>query len=173
MSKQSKKTFSDNLSSIFEHTIYEDNVLDNPNHLNKNTRISVNELPVTEVAADEKVNERKKLNRKSFSDGLESFFKETINEAIGNSGTVTEVKRGIKKNGPAKVTGIEILLQRTVSKDQIDDDRSERNSKTKRITFVLDTEKVELLKSIARKEKKQIKQIISSLVEDFLQEDEI
>lgn len=176
MAKNNKKSFSDNLSSIMEYTLNEDNKQDNPKFLSKPEEKKIKKELLIEEKEEEK-NDKKKVHRKSFSEGLESFFKESIEEAIGDSGTtVTEVKRGVVKKGNQRAIGIEVLLQRTLFKefeDEFEGDKQERYPRTKRITFVLDAEKVELLKNIARKEKKEMRQIISKLIEEYLKEDTI
>jgi len=165
MAKQNKKSFSDNLESLMEYNLYEDNLQDNPSMfgIEKSEEVIIEEDPKNK---NKKVTTRKKSGRKSFSDGLESFFKESIEEAIGDS-TVTEMKRGIVKKGKQKAIGIEILLQRTLFENQ-DDNKTEKNTATRRITFVIETEKADLLKNIARTEKKHIKQIVGKLVEEYL-----
>lgn len=175
MAKNSKKSFSDNLSNIFEYTLNEDNKQDNPTFLSKSEEFF--EKKEDTVLDDGNVKEKKntrKTPRKSFSEGLESFFKESIEEAIGDSATVTEVKKGVVKKGKKRAIGIEVLLQRTLFKeyeDQFHDEKKERYPKTKRITFVLDSEKVDVLKNIARKEKKELRQIISKLIEEYIQDE--
>jgi hypothetical protein len=170
MAKNTKKSFSDNLSSILEYTLNEDNKQDNPTFL---TKVDIKEsvkLETVAVEEEKEKAEKRKINRKSFSEGLESFFKESIEEVIGDS-TVSEVKRGIVKKGNKKAVGIEILLQRTLFKDlsqEEDEEEREKFPKTKRITFVLDIEKVEMLKNAARKEKKQMRQIVGKLIEEYL-----
>jgi hypothetical protein len=171
MSKNNKKSFSDNLSSIFAHTLNEDNKQDNPKFLSK----SLDEqeaVAVLEHPEEEKEkNVQKKAYRKSFSEGLESFFKDSIEEVIGDGTTVTEVKRGVAKKGNKRVIGIEVLLQSTLFKDfekELENDHKERYPKTKRVTFVLDTDKLELLKNIARTEKKEMRHIVSGLIEEYL-----
>jgi hypothetical protein len=171
MSKNNKKSFSDNLSNIFEHTLNEDNKQDNPRFLTKSDDMDIL-VALPENAEEEKEkNKIKKVHRKSFSDGLESFFKESIEEVIGDGTTVTEVKRGVAKKGNKRVIGIEVLLQSTLFKDfekEFEQDKTERFPKTKRVTFVLDTDKVEQLKGLARKEKKEMRQIVSGLIEEYL-----
>ena len=169
MAKNTKKSFSDNLSNILEYTLNEDNKQDNPTFLTKvDIKASVKLDPV-EVEEEKDKSEKRKISRKSFSEGLESFFKESIEEVIGDS-TVSEVKRGIVKKGNKKAVGIEILLQRTLFKDTYQEEEEEREKfpKTKRITFVLDIEKVDMLKNAARKEKKQMRQIVGKLIEEYL-----
>ena len=117
MAKQNKKSFSDNLESLMEYNLYEDNLQDNPSMF----EIDKTEKVVVEEEKVEKLSTKKKTGRKSFSDGLESFFKESIEEAIGDS-TVTEMKRGVVKKGKKKAIGIEILLQRTMFENQKDGD---------------------------------------------------
>ncbi len=171
MSKNNKKSFSDDLSNIFEHTLNEDNKQDNPRFLTKSDDMDIL-VALPENAEEEKEkNKIKKVHRKSFSDGLESFFKDSIEEVIGDGTTVTEVKRGVAKKGNKRVIGIEVLLQSTLFKDfekEFEQDKTERYPKTKRVTFVLDTEKVELLKNIARNEKKEMRHIVSGLIEEYL-----
>ena len=166
MAKNNKKSFSDDLSNIFEYTINEDNKKDKTDFLSGSEKVKGN----VAVADENKENqEKRKVQRKSFSDGLESFFKESIEDMLGDQGTVTEIKQGLIKKGSQKAVGIDVIIQRTLTKSQEDDDEIfEKFPKTKRITFVLDTEKVEHLKNIARNEKKHMRQIISSLVDSFL-----
>jgi hypothetical protein len=64
-----------------------------------------------------------------------------------------------------------VLLQSTLFKDfekELENDHKERYPKTKRVTFVLDTDKLELLKNIARTEKKEMRHIVSGLIEEYL-----
>lgn len=165
MAKNNKKSFSSNLESLFEQTLYEDNLQDNPSVLiteeseKKTTKNSKRKKKTTK---------KKKSNRKSFSDGLESFFKESIEDIMGEDTTVAEVKRGVVKQGKKKAIGIELLLQRTVK--GVEKAPRNKSTKTKRVTFVLDAQKIDQLKSVARKEKKHMRQIVDALIEEFLSE---
>jgi hypothetical protein len=167
MSKNNKKSFSDNLSSIFAHTLNEDNKQDNPKFLSKSFDEAELIAVLDHPEEEKEKNTQKKAYRKSFSEGLESFFKDSIEEVIGDGTTVTEVKRGVAKKGNKRVIGIEVLLQSTLFKD-FEKDFDQSSPKTKRVTFVLDTDKVELLKNLARKEKKEMRQIVSGLIEEYL-----
>ncbi len=171
MSKNNKKSFSDSLSSIFAHTLNEDNKQDNPKFLSKPFDVEVAVAVLEHPKEEKEKNVQKKAHRKSFSEGLESFFKDSIEEVIGDGTTVTEVKRGVAKKGNKRVIGIEVLLQSTLFKDfekELENDHKDRYSKTKRVTFVLDTDKLELLKNIARTEKKEMHHIVSGLIEEYL-----
>jgi hypothetical protein len=166
MAKNNKKSFSDDLSNIFEYTINEDNKKDKTDFLSGSEKVKGS---VAVADENKETQEKRKVQRKSFSDGLESFFKESIEDMLGDQGTVTEIKQGLIKKGSQKAVGIDVIIQRTLTKSQeADDEIFEKFPKTKRITFVLDTEKVEHLKNIARNEKKHMRQIISSLVDSFL-----
>jgi hypothetical protein len=167
MSKNNKKSFSDNLSSIFAHTLNEDNKQDNHKFLSKSFDEAELIAVLDHPEEEKEKNTQKKAYRKSFSEGLESFFKDSIEEVIGDGTTVTEVKRGVAKKGNKRVIGIEVLLQSTLFKD-FEKDFDQSSPKTKRVTFVLDTDKVELLKNLARKEKKEMRQIVSGLIEEYL-----
>jgi retron-type reverse transcriptase len=165
MAKNNKKSFSSNLESLFEQTLYEDNLQDNPSVLITEEK-DQEEKKTTKKS--KKTTTKKKSNRKSFSDGLESFFKESIEDLMGEDTKVAEVKRGIIKQGKKKAIGIELLLQRTV--EGIEKAPKAKQSKTKRVTFVLDAQKIDQLKSVARKEKKHMRQIVDALIEEFLNE---
>jgi hypothetical protein len=170
MAKNNKKSFSDNLSTIFEYTLNEDNNQDNPRFLNKSEeKVTIKEIPLEEVEEVNDKGDKKKVQRKSFSLGLESFFKDSIEEVIGSSTTASAVKNGQVKKGSQRAIGIEILLQRTLFNEF---EQESLEPRTKRITFVLDIEKVELLKTIAKKEKKEMRQIISKMIEEYMKEDE-
>ncbi|MCH2042779.1 MAG: hypothetical protein MK212_01450 [Saprospiraceae bacterium] len=157
--KKNKKSFADGLDMLFTQTL-EDNLQDNPSMLD-----------VEQPSPKKKIRTKKstptksrKTNRKSFSTDLELFFKESIESNIDGA-EVTEIKRNIiKDNKNRKAIGIDVLIQRTAQPTKAEPVKPT----TKRVTFVLDKSKIEGLKTVARSQKKYMKNIISDLIEEYL-----
>lgn len=172
--KNNKKSFSDGLESVFEHTLFEDNLQDNPSMFagEQSSKTKPKSKAKTSKSKKTKGNSTKdkKSYRKSFSTNLESFFKESIEDAM--EGMVTEIKRNIVKKGNNKrAIGIDVLLRRTTDSSP-DDKLPPTKPDTKRITFVLDTEQIDQFKAIAKEKKKRLKQIISKLIEEYIDENQ-
>lgn len=112
---------------------------------------------------------KSKNKRKSFSDNLERFFKDSLEGVLDGvvDGTVTNVKRSIVNKGNRKAIGLDLLIQRTT--EQVPEPEARKpNTATKRVTVVLDSEKLDELKRIAKEEKRRLHQIIGDLVNDYL-----
>lgn len=170
-----KKSFTEDLESVFHQTLFEDNLHDNPSMLlqkNKNTKKTTNKSNVVAATANKKeednTQKNAKTSRKSFSDNIDIFFKESIEDVLEDT-TVTEIKRNVIHNGERKAIGIDVLLQRT-SNAHNDEVEASLEPMTKRVTFVLDVDKVEQLKNIAREENKRLRQIVSDLIEEYIKE---
>jgi hypothetical protein len=78
-------------------------------------------------------------------------------------GAVAEVKRSLTKGQPKKPIGIELLLQKTLQQEN-----DHEAPITRRLTLVLESDKIEQLKEIAREQKQPLKNILSDLVDSFL-----
>lgn len=168
--KNNKKSFSDGLESVFEHTLFEDNLQDNPSMFAGEQSSESKVKTKTTKSKTPKGNNTKdkKSYRKSFSTNLESFFKESIEDAM--EGMVTEIKRNIVKNGKSKrAIGIDVLLRRTTEVSP-DEKLPETKTNTKRITFVLEENQINQFKAIAKEKKKRLKQIVSKLIEEYIEE---
>ncbi|WBM75716.1 hypothetical protein [Saprospira grandis] len=171
MAKRNKKSFSTDLESLFEHTLYEDNAQDNPSVL------TVEKEEKSSPKSKKKTGKKRKSSRKSFADNLESFFKESIESSFGKEGTsVAEVKRGVVQNKDGeKAVGIELLLRRTIPEspeEQETNGSRKAKQKTRRLTVVLNSKKIDQFKTIARQEKKPMRQILDKLIEAYIREQE-
>ena len=112
---------------------------------------------------------KSKTKRKSFSDNLERFFKDSLEGVLDGvvDGKVTDVKRSIVNKGDRKAIGLDLLIQRTTERVPEPEARK-TNTATKRVTVVLDSEKLDELKRIAKEEKRRLHQIIGDLVNEYL-----
>lgn len=161
--KKNKKSFSDNLELLFSERMQDDNAQDNLSMLEDSP--SQKEKGSTAAKTNAKV---KKSTRKSFSSNLEQFFKASIDGVL--DGVVTDVQGKIVKDKTSKrIVGLDLLIRQT-TKDNNPDLGSDIKSKTKRVTVVLDTKKIEELKRIAKLEKLRLHQIIGNLVKDYIDE---
>ncbi len=104
---------------------------------------------------------------KSFLGDLDEFFKETFEESINKQ--LIDVKHGKKPTRPARRTkpvfGIDNIIQNTVDSTVIKADAAEQ-----KITLTFDMEKLNRLNEIADVEKARIKDIIDSLIGQYIEE---
>jgi hypothetical protein len=168
-SKKGKKTFSEGLGELLHHTLYEDNLHDRPSMLifDEPTEefieklMAVEDNPTkTDSSKTSSSKQRDKKKNKSFTNQLEDFFNDSVEE--GSVGRITSVKRNITRDQSRPTVGIDVLLQRTLVEEE------QLPESTQRVTFVLDAEKVEKLKLIARRDNKQLNEVVLELIELYL-----
>lgn len=173
--KTKKKSFSDNLELLFQERMMDDNAQDTLPMIEttdaQDTPQKTNTTPSNKKNKSSKKGSKTKTKRKSFSDNLERFFKDSLEGVLDGvvEGTVTDVKRSIVKKGNRKAIGLDLLIQRTTERVPEPEARK-TNTATKRVTVVLDSEKLDELKKIAKEEKRRLHQIIGDLVNDYLSE---
>lgn len=121
-----------------------------------------------ELNASEEKKKSASSQRKSFSNDLESFFQESVGEMQSlASAELSHMKKQIDSRQKSKApVGIEALLQRTLQGQE----KEELSLQTARLTLVLDKEKVERLKLIARQEQLALKDLVGELLERYIQE---
>jgi len=165
--KKNKKSFSSNLESLFEQRLLEDNAQDKPSMFKKEKKKKDKKAQEKGNTAAKAKKKKRKSKRKSFSKNLESFFKESLDGVM--DGVVTEVKRRNIKKGNKKGVGLDLLIKRTTAKN-VSDSQQPKISKTqtKRVTVVLDTQKIEELKKIAKQQKRPLYKLVAEVVEEFL-----
>lgn len=175
--KKGKKSFSDDLELVFHQTLFEDNLHDNPAMLlqkekekatTKTTKKTAVATAESSLKEEENTAKTSKSSRKSFSDNIDLFFKESIEDVLEGT-TVTEIKRNVIRDSGRKAIGIDVLLQRTAATTP-DFDEASIEPMTKRVTFVIDIQKVEQLKEISRNEKKTLRNIMTELIELYIQQ---
>ena len=159
--KKNKKSFSSNLELLFSERMEDDNAQDNLSMLED----SPPKKEKGSTAAKRKTT-AKKSTRKSFSSNLEQFFKASIDGVL--DGVVTDVTSKIIKDKTNKrVVGLDLLIRQTTKGEHLETTEKPK-PKTKRVTVVLDTKKIDELKRIAKEEKLRLHQIIGSLVKEYI-----
>ena len=71
------------------------------------------------------------------------------------------------KPGSPRLSGLDALIRRTIEKGKIEVNSPPRGQR--RVTFVVDEELLEKLRSIARMEKKYLRELVDDAVRDFIQ----
>lgn len=168
-----KKSFSDNLANLFQERMIDDNAQDNLSMIEneapdkKTTKTKGAATAAAKKTTKKTTRSKSKTTRKSFSNNLERFFKDSIDGVL--DGVVTDVKRSLvnTKKGNRKAIGIDLLIKRT-TEENVKDKPNKQTTQTKRVTVVLDTEKLEELKRIAKEEKRRLHQIIGELVDEYI-----
>lgn len=158
MSKLNKKNFAVGLETMFHQTLFEDNLKDNPSHLDKN------------AGKPAAAKTTKKPAIKSFADNLELFLNEAIEESVQEktediraaNNAVDGLKDANKRNNRKPTIGLDLLIRSTI------EDASFVENDKKRMTFTFDKDKVEKLRQIADLEKQRIRDIIDELVTQFI-----
>lgn len=169
--KTKKKSFSNNLELLFQERMMDDNAQDTLPLIEtvEPTPTPQKTKKTTSTSKKGRSKSKSKTKRKSFSDNLERFFKDSLEGVLDGvvDGTVTDVKRSIVKKGNRKAIGLDLLIQRTTERVPEPEARK-TNTATKRVTVVLDSEKLDELKRIAKEEKRRLHQIIGDLVNEYL-----
>lgn len=162
--KNNKKSFSDNLETLFQDRMFEDNPQDTIAML-KNEDLDDHDNEVVGDLATKHKN-KNKATRKSFSTNLEQFFKDSIEGVL--DGVVTDVKRNIVGKGNKQAIGIDLLIKRTTTANVNEKFVKNEDSTKQRVTIILDAAKLEELKKIAKAKKQPLQQIIGELVADYV-----
>lgn len=117
----------------------------------------------TKTIKKEKVEKKKKKakpkrsSRKTFSTNLDILFE---------GPKVEKKEKDVKKPTKDRLAGIDLLIRGTLSKSAM---RVEQVApEKKRVTFILDKEKLSKIKNIAKSEKAYIKDIFDRVVTDYL-----
>lgn len=109
--------------------------------------------------------EKKKKTTKNFSANLDTLFQETIEESVKEQ--AAQLKQKKKSKSKSKRTkpsfGLDSLIRQTVKTSKVTIPKD-----TKRVTFVFDKKKIDKLKSIARLEKAYLKDIVDTLVSEYI-----
>lgn len=113
--------------------------------------------------------QKDKTPSKDFSAELQSFlteaFEESFEKQMAAEALPEEEKPKRKPRTRKKFSGLDALIRSTIEPKPVEP-IPEKN--TKRVTLVIDKEKLSKLKSIARAERTYIKDIIDDMVSDFI-----
>lgn len=156
----SKKKFTEGLESIFGDTTDE--------NFGSGGLLMVEE-PQKKKSSGK--SSRKTKSRKNFTTDLDSLFEDALKETIIehaqkiDKGLESKTKSAQNKTRTRKpLTGLDALIRRTVETSTIEINEDVK----KRVTFVFEKQKLEKLKKIARIEKSYLKDILSDIVSEFL-----
>ena len=144
----SKKKFTEGLDSLFGE------VPQDVNQQGNFTLFPVDKNPVPD---------EDKGPSKNFTSDLDSFLKEAFQEAFEESQEQARKPKASKKSKKS-LSGLDALIRSTIEPSEITFDKKN----AKRITFLIDKEKLETLRAIAKQEKAYIKDVISNIVEEYV-----
>lgn len=161
MGKFSKKKFNAGLESLFEET----------------TEAFLSE---TVALVDEKEKEdipkrapkTRARGNKSFMSDLDSLLENALSDDDNNYQD-PEKKRPVErkaKKRPIAISGLDALIRKTVD---FKDTNEDTEKKTKRVTISVDKRRLQKLKHIARVEKAYLKDILGTLIADYIKKYEI
>ena len=160
----SKKKFTDGLESLFSS--------DSQDVSGKGTAFLG--TPTDEVATAPAKAKRRSSSRKNFTTDLDTLLEEALQESFEEKMAQREKEKaaGAEKSkyqnqGRRPMTGLDVLIRRTVESGGISEDRK---SEVKRLTVTFDKKKIIKLKKIARLEKAYLKDILGELVEEYIKE---
>ena len=171
----SKKHFTSGLDSVFsEEAQYEPNIDNSPWLLETSEEVAVAQEPAKAKKAKATESSTARRNGKSFTSDLESLFAaasvERPREAVTPSEDMSIRTRHRPRRRMATFAGLDGLIRDTtngkIPKSIVEDAPSVR----KRVTFTYDRDRFARLKSIARLEGNYLKDIISSLLNDYINE---
>lgn len=109
---------------------------------------------------------------KDFTSDLDSLLEEALQDsldAVASSSPAREAPATSSVRKP--LSGIDALIRKTIEIKFTDDDSE--TSTTKRVTFTVDKSKLEKLKYIARTERAYLKDILSRMISQYIQEYEL
>ena len=151
--KKNNKTFKDNMFSIFEHGMNEDNAKDH---------ISALDNKKESGSTARKKAPKKKSSRKSFASNLEQLFSESLGQDVVDN-SAKEIELNDKK-----AVGIDLLIKSTTSGGQ--SGREQLKPKTRRVTVVINVEKIEEFKKIAKSESSTMSKVLRELIDGYIKE---
>lgn len=160
MGKFSKKKFNAGLESLFEET----------------TEAFLSETVALVDEKEKKDNPKRapkpKRGNKSFMSDLDSLLEDALSEddnKYQEPGKKRSVERKAKKR-PIAISGLDALIRKTVDFKYTNE---EAEKKTKRVTISVDKKRLQKLKHIARVEKAYLKDILGTLIADYIKKYEI
>ncbi len=157
MGKLSKKKFKAGLESLFDEST--DGFLQE----------SVALVDKPEPPKPEKVTRIKaRGNSKNFTSDLDTLLEEALSESDNDQYRQKEATGSFEpkaKKHPIAISGLDALIRKTID---IQYANEENEKKTKRVTISVDKKKLQKLKQIARVEKSYLKDILGSLIAEYI-----
>ena len=155
----SKKKFTDGLESLFGETT-------------EATESFQEENPLLAKKKKRKSNSGRSLSGKNFTADLDCLFEDALTETIAEKvnkiakNTTQEKNIRAKKRINRPLGGLDALIRKTSDMEEVKINTPNK----KRVTFTFDKTKLQKLKSIAKKEKQFLKDIIGGVVAEFIEE---
>lgn len=106
----------------------------------------------------------KKQGNKDFSSDLAAFLASAFEESLGEQLAQAHAGAG-KKESPITASGLDLLLRSSLSPKSVE---IHNQQSTRRITLIFEAEKLEKLKTIARIEQAQVKDIVNDIVAEYI-----
>lgn len=109
-----------------------------------------------------------KSSSKNFADDLDIFFREAIREGRSSSENKSSLPK-LAKKAPGKTKkragGLDALIYQTLENAELEINYGAR----KRVSFVLEKDKLDALKELAKNQKTYLKDILRKLVVEYLE----
>lgn len=156
----SKKRFTDGLESLLSTP--EDAGLQGNALLSAESNVTKSKNP---SAAEANPESSKKAQGKRFTDDLQAFLMEAFEESFERQMQQIPAEAEIKKRSTKPMAGLDALIRSTVEPSKVHFDQ---HAATRRLTLQFDERKLEKLKTIARMEKTLLRDIIDSIVEEYI-----
>lgn len=110
-----------------------------------------------------------KGSSKDFTSDLDTLLEEALAESDDNQNRQAEAAGSFelkaKKQSPIAISGLDALIRKTIDVQYVND---ENEKKTKRVTISVEKKKLQKLKQIARVEKSYLKDILGSLIAEYI-----
>lgn len=158
--RMSKKRFTDGLESLLSTP--EDAGLQGNSLLSAESNTAKIKGATTAEASPEN---SKKAQGKRFTDDLQAFLMEAFEESFERQMQQIPAEAEIKKRSTKPMEGLDALIRSTVEPSRVQFDQ---HAATRRLTLQFDERKLEKLKAIARLEKTLLRDIIDTIVEDYI-----
>ncbi len=169
----SKKHFTSGLDSVFsEESQYEPNIDNSPWLLETSEEVATAKAPAEARKAKAKESTASRRSGKSFTSDLESLFAaasvERPREAAEPAEEMTSRTRHRPRRRMPTFSGLDGLIRDTTNGKIPRAIEEDVPSVRKRVTFTYDRDRFSRLKSIARVEGNYLKDIISGLLNDYI-----
>jgi hypothetical protein len=155
----SKKKFTDGLESLFDEVAEE----------------TVTFVEASAPKGPQKVKRvRSRGSSKDFTADLDTLLEEALGSDKAEEtkeDTSSNTRKPAKKSGSTvrkPLSGLDALIRKTIEVNMADD--SGERKATKRVTFAVDKKKLEKLKAIARSQNAYLKDVITQIISDYIQE---
>ncbi len=155
----SKKRFSEGLNDFMENA-----TIVHQEEMVENTATSEEAKTSSGNTHGHKIGAKKASGHKNFMTDLSSLFEEASKDSQPESNKGGN-KFNLKKNVNRPLSGLDLLIRQTVEENTFE---LEEVMTRKRVTFTLDNEKFETLKTLAKNEKIFLRDIVSRIVDEFL-----